>query len=163
MLPVLRLFFCGHDLFRCEVIVRRSSASNWMGRDEYRCTRLVRIYSMASSAMGRPSSCSARAKFRQSVLHVLDRFSVSLSVSVPFHAIGEDIQQWRIMVPFPCWHIDCVRVVSVFRECERIESYLDRGVDLVDVHTVVRLSTRVPHRPHVRTDLVALGVDRHLG
>ena len=40
--PFLLHFSRDGDLFRCEVLVRRSSASRWTSGDEYGCTRLAR-------------------------------------------------------------------------------------------------------------------------
>ena len=80
------------------------------------------------AVMGRPSSFSARARFSESSFHVLNKFWVSWSVSVPSGAIWKDLQQQRTMMTFPYRYIDLLRAVSVFRECERVESYLDRGI-----------------------------------
>ena len=138
--------------------------------------------------MGRPSSCSARARFSQSSLRVLNQFWVSLSVSVPLGAIEKDIQQWRVVMIFPCWYIDCCALLvcstSVrgsnpilievsgrrcsFRQEGRmvtlsnIATARDVQVKLYSLASGTARACCTSASPH-STYLVALGVDWHLG
>ena len=92
--------------------------------------------------MGRPRSCSARAKFSQSSLQVPNKFWVSWSASVPLGAIRKDIQQWRITMKFPCWYLDCTVVQlstggedgdlsNIICILEAVYTVLDRESDFV--------------------------------
>ena len=101
--PFLLLVFCVGDLFRCEVLV--------VLLDGFVCDGKTSFFFLQEEGS---EELSPRP---ESVLGVV----------VSFHPISRHWGGHTAVdtMPFLCWHIDCVRVASVFRECERVESYLD--------------------------------------